>query len=153
MIDGTRGLSCPRTVPATETGEDRPDGDCEPSERIWAWASSNPVALALDEPTAGAAFWLSVPPICSLCRAVGKEVLDTEARDSVGLVGRSTGTETGKSDTTVLELDGVRLSGCARVGLRASRTLGVCDREVADPLIMASLLRKSSKGAPGGPVV
>lgn len=45
----------PRIVPETETGDERPDGAGDPSLSL-VCASNNPVALAFDDPTAGAAF-------------------------------------------------------------------------------------------------
>ena len=133
-----RGLSVPRIVPVADTGEDLPDlsGD---ASRSFGCDSSTPVAFALDDPTAGAAF--SMLPICSRC-AVPRNAED--ATDSVGLAGLSRGT----SDTAVFEVDGVKASTIGRDGLRASRTLG---GEVAEPLMIASLLRKSSNGAPPVP--
>lgn len=77
-----------------------------------------------------------------------------EARDSVGLSGRSRGIETGTSETTVFGLEGESAPGGAStpiVGLRGSRVLGARPNEVPEPLIMASLRRKSSNGAPGAP--
>ena len=73
----------PLIVPDTETGEDRPEGSGDPSRSLLC-SSSKPVAFALDDPTAGAAFWLSVLPMCNLCSTVGNDVL-ADARDSVGL--------------------------------------------------------------------
>lgn len=138
-----RGRS-PRTVPATETGDDLPDLSGEPS-RSFGCDSNKPVAFALDDPTAGSAFWPSVLPTCSRCAR--KDELAPEVTESVGLLGRSSGT----SDTAVFELVGVRLSATRAVGLRTSRVAGGADRDVAEPLIIASLRRRSSKGVPGAP--
>ena len=65
-MDGTRDRCAPRTVPATDTGDDLPDLSGEPSERILEVDSKCPVAFALDDPTAGAAFWPSILPTCNL---------------------------------------------------------------------------------------
>ena len=74
-------------VPATDTGDVLPDGDCDPSDNICACASSNPVALAFDDPTAGAAFCQS--PIGKRCMARSAEEFVVDTVDSAGLLGRS----------------------------------------------------------------
>lgn len=130
-------------MPATDTGEERPDLSGEPSRNLGC-DSSKPVAFALEDPTAGRAFWLSMLPMCSRCTAPRKDELAAEATDSVGLAGRSRGT----SDTAVFELDDGNASTTGNVGLLASRMPNGTDRDVPDPLIIASLLRKSSNGAP-----
>lgn len=76
-------------VLAMEWGEDLPDRSGEPSERIFEGASSSPVALALEEPIAAAAFWLSVLPICNRCRGRRDDELVLETTDSAGLPGLS----------------------------------------------------------------
>ena len=86
-IEGGLGFS-PRTVPATDTGDSLPDGDCEPSDSICACASSRPVALALDDPIAGAAFCPS-PPMGNRCIARNADEFAVDTVDSAGLAGRS----------------------------------------------------------------
>ena len=56
-------------VPAADTGDDRPDLSGEPSDLNLDEGSKRPTAFARDDPTAGAAFWLSVLPRWILCIA------------------------------------------------------------------------------------
>ena len=57
------------------------------------------------------------------------------------------------SDTAVLDIDAgiVGVSGTVSVGLRTSREPGERASDDAEPLIIASLLRRSSNGAPDTP--
>jgi hypothetical protein len=140
----SRGRSIPRTVPATETGDDLPDLSGEPS-RNFGCDSNSPVAFALEDPTAGAAF--SILPTCKRFTAPRNAEFAAEATESVGLGGLSMGT----SDTAVFELDGTKASTAGCKGLRISLGVGGAgdaDKEVVEPFMIASLLRKSSNGAP-----
>ena len=56
-------------MPAADTGDDRPDLSGEPSDLNLDEGSKRPTAFARDDPTAGAAFWLSVLPRWILCIA------------------------------------------------------------------------------------
>ena len=104
-----------------KTGEDDSpnQGEVEPSERIWACASSRPVALAFDDPIAGAAFCPS-PPMGNLCMARNADEFAVDTVDSAGLLGRSTvcGRSIGGGACT----SGVVSTDSGRVtGLRGSR--------------------------------
>ena len=59
--DGPRAALGPFSVVDIDMGDDRPDSSGEPSDRSLKCASRRPVALALEDPMAGAAFWPSVP--------------------------------------------------------------------------------------------
>lgn len=144
-MEGTRGLSCTRTVPAMETGDERPDGEGE-SERICVCASNSPVALALEEPIAGAAFGPS-PLIGKRCIARKAEVV-VDTVDSAGLPGRSNPAGISGEVGAGRALVSIE-RGCGR-GLRGSREPGTA-RELPEPLMMASRLRRSSNGAPAEP--
>lgn len=114
-------------------GDDRPDCSEEPSDRSFRCESSRPVALVLDDPIAGAAFCPSVLPTC--IRLSGRKELAVETTDSVGLPGLSI-VESGRMVLIMgLEPD---------VGTGDSGPLS----EEEEPLIVASLRRRSSKGAP-----
>ena len=86
--EGIRCLCTPLTVPATEIGDVLPDRSGEPSECILEGASRSPVALVLEDPTAGAAFWPSVLPTSNRCPVRNVSEFDAEITDSVGLLGR-----------------------------------------------------------------
>lgn len=132
----------PRMVPVGEAGDVCPDLSGDVS-RIFVCASNNPVALALDDPTAGAAFCPSILPMCNLCIPPRND----EVTDSLGLLGRSR--VCGTSETAPDIEEGIAGdSGTVSVGLRTSRALGETERDVAEPLIIASRRRRSSKGAP-----
>ena len=128
-------------MPATDTGDERPDGDCEPSDRSCACASSKPVALAFEDPTAGAAFCPSPPIGKRMARNADELVVDTV--DSAGLLGRSSvGGRSGGGASMPVSTE----SGWG-TGLRGSLEPGTA-RLLADPLMSASRRLRSSKGAP-----
>lgn len=128
-----------------DMGDDLPERSGEPpSDLIRAAASKSPTAFALEDPMAGAAFWLSMLPMCSLCAGFKAKEFVVEITESVGLPGLSK--PGGKSPTAVRPDLSDRFEG---IGLRE---LGEGVKELADPLIVASLRRRSSNGAPpGGP--
>lgn len=134
-IDGTRCL-VPRKVPC---GEVLPDLSGEPSERSLEGASSRPVAFALDEPMAAAAFWPSVLPTCNRLGGRSDEELVLDTTDSVGLPGLSNAN--GRLNPAVCED-----SGNGEAALRWSRTPGVRPRDDPEALSVASLRRRSSYG-------
>lgn len=142
--EGIRGRGA-LTVPDKETGDDLPErsGD-PPSDLILEAASSSPTAFALEDPIAGAAFWLSVLPICSLCAGFKAKELVVETTDSVGLPGLSKAPGTSPA-AAIPDLNDEFVG----MGLRE---LGEGVKELAEPLIVANLRRRSSNGAPpGGP--
>lgn len=139
-------------MPAAETGDDLPDLSGDPSDRNFDKGSNKPTALALEDPTAGAAFWPSVLPTCSLCipprNAAAEFVFDST--DSVGLPGLS---KTGGNSAM-----GVPITGCASGlladaadDIRWGSTRMLEGKDVPEPLIALRRRRRSSKGAPLGP--
>jgi hypothetical protein len=138
----TRCLWDSRRVPDMDTGEDLPDSSGEPSDSsLLEGVSKSPVALALDEPMAGAAFWPVVPPTCSPSTARMADEFDVETIDSVGLPGRSAvcGNPTGPGTV------GLGCTGEARE-LPRSLAFSVAFRDEFDALIVVSLRRRSSIG-------
>lgn len=127
-------------------GDDLPDRSDDGSERSFECASSTPVALVFDEPTAGAAFCPSVFPTCNRLKGRKFSELAVETIDSVGLPGRSgaLGRPVTPSDE---ELGGPGMEGSV---LRESRVVAWPGlSEDADPPMVVSLRRRSSeKGAP-----
>ncbi len=90
-----------------DRGVDLPDGSGEPSDRIFAWVSNTPATFVLKDPTAGAAFWPSMLPICK--RLDGRMVVEfaADSTDSEGLTGRSESVGDRGPVTEVDELEGI----------------------------------------------
>ena len=135
-----------RIVADMDMGEARPElSEAKKSGEIGVCASSKPVALALDEPTAGAAFCDSTPPVICIRLNGRKEVeFAVETTDSVGLLGRSRGFPRSAGDRgaePTLANGEVGFFGPPPVP--GEPTLS----DDADALIVASLLLRSSKGA------
>jgi hypothetical protein len=145
-IGGSDDCRWPRIVPVAETGDVLPDLSGEPSERIFDVASNSPIAFALDEPIAGAAF-VSVLPTCRRCNWRGAAGLVAEKTDSVGLPGRS---NTGGRSAELTPLVG-RGESCADRMLDGGRGAGDGSTDVPDPLNADRRLRRSSNGAPVDP--
>lgn len=137
-IDGSLCRGVPRIVPDIETGDDRPDGSGDPSGQSFECASRRPVALVLDDPMAGAAFWPSVLPICRRCVGLRATEFAVDTTDSVGLIERSVVTAILSGEEAVA------------TGLGDNELRGECAtlRDDAEPLMVASRRRRSSKGAP-----
>jgi hypothetical protein len=121
-------------------GDDLPDRSGDSSESSLECASSRPVALVLEEPIAGAAFWPSVLPTCNRLKGRKLWELAVETTDSVGLPGRSK--VEGSPETPSEE------AGAPPTGEKLFRGAWLALIEDADPLIVASLRRRSSKGVP-----
>jgi hypothetical protein len=91
-VETGKGLSCVgkaccealRVFVVTDSGVDLPDCS-EPMFGNLGYDSKCPIALALEEPIAGAAFCLSKAPTCILLSGLN----DAETADSVGLGDRN----------------------------------------------------------------
>jgi hypothetical protein len=127
-----------------ETNSDARSGEF--SERIVPACSNNPVAFALDDPTAGAALLTSPGPTCSRCIARKAEEFAVDTTESVGLPGLSIGGV--KSGTSVMWSN--TEDGAADVvdAYRGRGDLGAALSVLVVPLMVANRLRRSSKGAP-----
>ena len=142
--DVGRRQCCPKTVPVVETGEVRPECSGDHSCSILEVASRWPIALAFDDPIAGAAFCPSPIPTWRRCIARFKGGFGVDRTESVGLPGLSD--TSGKSS----KVDPI---GCE--GLETDTEDERCGKEegseTPEPFIAVSLRRRSSKGAPLGP--
>jgi hypothetical protein len=127
----------------TDIGEAIPEfrsGDV--SDRMVAAFSNMPVALALEDPTAGAALVDSEMPTWCLCMARKAEEFAVETTDSAGLPGLSKGgVKSGTSGVASVEPEGVDAVRCVDVRVAGLRAFVV-------PLMVARRLLRSSNGAP-----
>lgn len=142
------GLLCPRIVPVADTGDVLPDLSGDPSDRIRAVASNNPVAFALLDPTAGAAF-VSVLPTCNRCNWRGCAEFVADSTDSGGLGGRGWVSKAGGRSAVLTTLGGRGENWADTTD--GARGTGDSGSDVPEPLNADNRRRKSSKGAPVEP--